>query len=57
MTVSLVGGVRHPKIYVYTIDQFASTPWKGKRKGAIVPDPEIVFPYSYAAIESGLIAP
>ena len=34
MTVSLVGGVRHPKIYVYTIDQFASTPWKGKRKGA-----------------------
>ena len=34
MTVSLVGGVRHPKIYVYTIDQFASTPWKGKREGA-----------------------
>ena len=34
MTVTLVGGVRHPKIYVYTIDQFASTPWKGKREGA-----------------------
>ena len=34
MTVSLVGGVRHPKIYAYTIDQFASTPWKGKREGA-----------------------
>lgn len=34
MTVSLVGGVRHPKIYAYTIDQFASTPWAGKRKGA-----------------------
>jgi hypothetical protein len=34
VTVSLVGGVRHPKIYAYTIDQFASTPWAGKRKGA-----------------------
>jgi hypothetical protein len=34
MTVSLVGGVRHPKIYAYTIEQFAATPWKGKRKGA-----------------------
>ena len=34
MSVSLVGGVRHPKIYAYTIDQFATTPWKGKREGA-----------------------
>ncbi len=34
MTVSLAGGVKHPKIYAYTIDQFASTPWAGKRKGA-----------------------
>jgi hypothetical protein len=34
MTVSLAGGVRHPKIYAYTIEQFAATPWKGKRQGA-----------------------
>lgn len=34
MTVSLAGGVRHPKIYAYTIEQFESTPWMGKRKGA-----------------------
>ena len=34
MTVSLVGGVKHPKIYAYTIEQFAFTPWVGKRKGA-----------------------
>lgn len=34
MTVSLADGVRHPKVYAYTIDQFASTPWKGKRDGA-----------------------
>jgi hypothetical protein len=34
MTVSLAGGVRHPKIYAYTIDQYVSTPWKGKRNGA-----------------------
>jgi len=33
MTVSLVGGVKHPKIYAYTIEQFAATPWVGKRKG------------------------
>jgi hypothetical protein len=33
MTVSLAGGVRHPKIYAYTIDQFAETAWVGKRKG------------------------
>ena len=34
MSVTLAGGVRHPKIYAYTIDNFASTPWKGKRKGS-----------------------
>ena len=33
MSISLVGGVRHPKIYAYSIDQFSQTPWKGKRKG------------------------
>ena len=34
MSVTLAGGVKHPKIYAYTIDQFAATPWVGKRKGA-----------------------
>lgn len=34
MTISLAGGVRHPKIYAYTIDQFAAAPWVGKRTGA-----------------------
>ncbi len=34
MTVSLVGGVKHPKIYAYTIDRFAKTNWEGKRQGA-----------------------
>ena len=34
MTVSLAGGVKHPKIYAYTIDRFASTKWEGKRHGA-----------------------
>ena len=33
MTVSLSGGVRHPKIYAYTIDQYADTAWVGGRKG------------------------
>ena len=33
MTVLLAGGVRHPKIYAYTIDQFAETAWVGERKG------------------------
>jgi len=33
VTVSLAGGVKHPKIYAYTIEQFASTSWKGGRKG------------------------
>ena len=34
MTVSLAGGVKHPKIYAYTIDRFAKTRWEGKRPGA-----------------------
>ncbi len=34
MSVSLVGGVRHPKIYAYTLEQYADTPWTGKRQGA-----------------------
>ncbi|MHB1841556.1 MAG: GIY-YIG nuclease family protein [Sulfobacillus sp.] len=33
MTMSLVGGVRHPKIYAYTIDQYVETAWIGGRKG------------------------
>lgn len=33
MTVSLIGGVKYPKIYAYTVDQYAESPWKGKRKG------------------------
>jgi len=33
VTVSLAGGVRHPKIYAYTIDKFAKTSWRGDRKG------------------------
>ena len=34
MSISLAGGVRHPKIYAYTIDQYALTPWEGGRVGA-----------------------
>ncbi len=34
MSVTLAGGVKHPKIYAYTIDQFSATPWVGKRAGA-----------------------
>ncbi len=34
MSLSLVDGVRHPKIYAYTIDKFAAVPWEGKRDGA-----------------------
>jgi hypothetical protein len=34
MAISLVDGVRHPKIYAYTLSQYKSTPWKGNRKGA-----------------------
>jgi len=33
MTVSLVGGVRHPKVYAYTTDAYKDTPWRGDRQG------------------------
>lgn len=33
MTISLAGGVRHPKIYVYQLDQFKDSEWTGGRKG------------------------
>lgn len=33
MAISLAGGVRHPKIYVYQIDQFKESPWTGGRPG------------------------
>jgi len=33
VSISLVGGVKHPKIYAFTIDQYAMTPWVGKRNG------------------------
>ena len=33
MTLSLAGGVRHPKIYVYQLDQFKDSPWTGGRPG------------------------
>ena len=34
MTVSLVGAVRHPKIYAYTFGEYESNEWVGKRKGS-----------------------
>lgn len=34
MSVSLAGGVRHPKIYAYTIDAYKHTKWEGDRPGA-----------------------
>ena len=34
MSVSLAGGVRHPKIYAYTIAQYSSSAWKGGREGS-----------------------
>ncbi len=34
MTISLSGGVQHPKIYAYAIDAYRSTPWVGGRAGA-----------------------
>ena len=34
MSVSLAGGVCHPKIYAYKVEQFADTSWVGKRKGS-----------------------
>lgn len=33
MTISLAGGVRHPKIYVYQVEQFQDSPWTGSRQG------------------------
>jgi hypothetical protein len=33
VTVSLKGGVRHPKIYAYTQAPYAETPWEGQRQG------------------------
>ncbi len=33
MAISLAGGVRHPKIYVYQLEQFKDSPWTGGRKG------------------------
>ena len=33
MSVSIPEGVRHPKIYVYSLPQFSETPWKGGRDG------------------------
>jgi len=33
VTVSLAGGVRHPKIYAYQIDAYKDTPWEGGRLG------------------------
>jgi hypothetical protein len=34
MSISLVGGVRHPKIYAYTINQYRNSPWVGGREGS-----------------------
>ena len=33
MTVSLAGGVRHPKVYAYTVPRYADEPWEGDRDG------------------------
>jgi hypothetical protein len=33
MSVTLAGGVRHPKIYAYTTNESAALNWKGKRTG------------------------
>jgi len=33
MTVSLSGGVRHPKIYAYRLDQYREANWTGNRAG------------------------
>lgn len=34
MTVSLADGIRHPKIYAYTINRYADTEWNGDRSGS-----------------------
>ncbi len=33
MTVSLSGGVRHPKIYAYSLGTYRKTEWNGSRRG------------------------
>ena len=33
MSISLADGVKHPKIYAYTIDQYKDTAWVGGREG------------------------
>lgn len=33
MTASLAGSVRHPKIYAYTLEEYAEAPWQGAREG------------------------
>ena len=33
MSVTLAGGVRHPKVYLYTTDAEKDTPWQGPREG------------------------
>lgn len=33
MTISLDGGVKHPKIYAYSIEQYSETSWSGGRAG------------------------
>ena len=34
MSVSLSGGVRHPKIYAYTLEAYKHTTWEGARSGS-----------------------
>ena len=34
MSVSLAGGVRHPKVYAYTIEQYRKSVWRGGRSGS-----------------------
>ena len=33
MTIEITAGVRHPKIYAYTLEEYVDTTWIGKRKG------------------------
>jgi hypothetical protein len=33
MSISLEGGVKHPKIYAFTTAQYADAPWEGERSG------------------------
>ncbi len=34
MSITLAGGVRHPKIYSYTLEQYKDTKWVGSRTGS-----------------------